>query len=169
MPKGPLFNSRLRRVVGGAVAVLALSLNVLPASANPEVRPIEIVVQSLPDPCAGFPDTPAAWSVDSDFTYSSAQQQSLNPFTVEEGTSVNLSLGIIWTDGTTCVGGAGTPVAPSGDVQAAWTLDTLTFSTTMCEVASCLAGTNLISADVEVPLGTDARSYIGSLSLTWVP
>lgn len=170
MPKAPFLNTRLKRVAGVAIAVLTLlSLNVLPASANPEVRPIEIVVQSIPDPCAGIPDTPATWSVDPDFTYSSAQQQSTNPFTVEEGTSVNLSLGILWSDGTTCVGGVDTPVSPSGDVQATWAMDTLSFSTTMCQESACLAGTTSLSADVEVPLGSDARSYIGSLSLTWVP
>jgi hypothetical protein len=59
MPKAPFLNTRLKRVAGVAIAVLTLlSLNVLPASANPEVRPIEIVVQSIPDPCAGIPDTP---------------------------------------------------------------------------------------------------------------
>jgi|688.fasta_scaffold131520_3 hypothetical protein len=170
MAKAPLLNTRIKRVAGGAIAVLALlSLNVLPAAATPEERPIEIVVQSIPDPCAGIVDIPATWSVDPDFTYTSAQQKSTNPFTVEEGTSVNLSLGITWTDGTTCVEGADTPVAPAGDVQATWTMDTLTFSTTMCEVGSCLAGTTSISADVDVPLGADARSYTGNLSLTWVP
>ncbi len=170
MPKAPLLNTRLKRAAGTAAAILALlSLNVLPASAEPEVRPIEIVVQSIPDPCLGFPDIPATWTLDPNITYTSAQQQSTDPFTVEEGTSVNLALGIGWGDGQTCVEGTYTNVAPSGDVQATWTMDTLTFSTTMCELTSCLAGTTSISADVEVPLGVDARSYTGSLSLTWVP
>jgi hypothetical protein len=171
MSKKFFSESQLKRAVGVSLVVVALmASNVLPASADPEVRPIEIVVQAASDPCAGILDTPATWSPGDDLVYTSPAQVGSNPFTVDGYASVDLELAVSWTPGSTCVGGNINEVLPSGVVQANWSIETpLTLTYTTCQDTACGAGTGGYFATVEVPGGIDAGTYNGSLTLTWIP
>ena len=171
MSKKIFSESRIKRVVGASlVAVALVSTNAIPASATEEVRPIEIVVQAAPGLCDGFTDTPASWSPGSDMSYTSPDQVGTSPFTVQGNTIVELELVVGWTIGSACVGGVVNDVFPSGVVQANWTLESpLNFTFTLCQETACEAGLGGILANVEVPVGIDAGSYDGSLTLTWIP
>jgi hypothetical protein len=124
---------------------------------------------------AEFPDgDPATWAVDSDVALSdlNTANTGTNSITVEQYTTVDVSVGLNWEWGSECDSGTGiiSNVYPTGNVTATWSVPSFTFQFESCPSDTpCLADSvSTVSAQMTSP-SNDSGSFPGSVTVSWVP
>lgn len=174
-------SKKLRSLVAiGAMVLFVAGTTTSAYSETTEDRNFSIEVTATPNLCEQFDldypsGNPATWMVDQDVTLTDINDMvnsSPNNLSVEEGTTVEMSLNLNFQNGSTCDPNDGmtTTLFPGGTVTAAWTLPGFTSQLESCPAPTgCSANsTSSVFAQMSTPLNSPAI-YSGSVAVTWVP
>lgn len=169
----PLNNSS-KRFAQAAVLTLAITGVSVPSFALDHTSLFTIEVQEPDNPCDAFTDFGATWMPDSFVTLTDTSDNTntdIGQLIVEPGDSLDLTVGLSFSDGETC----GVPTDPSGNVTGTWSflsgdLEVEAGSNT-CDVSSpCSAAlTDTLEASVSVPLDAMIGMNSGQVYIEWVP
>lgn len=174
-------SKKLKSLVAVGAMVLAVAGTSTPASSETtEDRTFSVEVSATPNLCEQFDmdypsGNPATWMVDQDVTLTDINDLvNSSPYTlsVEEGTTVEMSLDLNFQNGSSCDPNDGmtTTLFPGGTVTADWTLSGFTSQLESCPAPTgCAAdSTSSVFAQMSTPLNSPGI-YSGSVAVTWVP
>jgi hypothetical protein len=164
-------SKRLTQVA--VLAVVATGISLPSFAQETSNSTFSLLVTPPIDPCAGMPDTPPTWMPDTSVSLEDNRgNQGIGTLGVESGASVNMSVGLNFGTGETCVEGIYQQVLADGGITATWNVPTgLTMAIASCNGVDsfCTASTtSSLFANAQVAMDADG-TYPGSVDIVWVP